>query len=148
MRKIGVMAIVVVVFFSCKKNENFSAALKPGQTDTSEIVGSWSLEASRIGFAVGNKDTSWKAANTAATIRFSSAGSFTSDAGYAYTYEQYDRYAFDSSAVGEFFMLTATVAPAGNFPNYHARVQLINKDALVISYMGVDYTPQELYIRK
>lgn len=147
MRKIGLLVISVVVIFSCKKSGGIH--LVPGPTDPTEILGNWQLEASRIGFAVGNKDTTWKSAAEPATIVFASAGVFSSDAGYAYKDEGYDRYAADTLAGGAGqFLLVATVLPMGNFPRYFARVQLINKDQLVISYMGVDYTPQELYKRK
>lgn len=145
MQKMALWMMAAAVFFSCKKGEGIR--LVPGPTDSTEIVGSWQLEASRIGFAVANKDTSWKPAGASATIAFASSGVFSSDGGYAYKDEQYDRYAYDSTAGGQ-FMLTATVVPSGNFPIYHAMVRLVNKDQLVISYMGVDYTPQELYVRK
>jgi hypothetical protein len=148
MRKIGLLVIpVVVVFFSCKKSTGIH--LVPGPTDPTEILGNWQLQASRIGFAVGNTDTTWKPSAEPAAIVFASSGNFSSDAGYAYKDEGYDRYAADtlSGGAGQ-FLLVATVPPTGDFPRYHARVQLINKDQLVISYMGVDYTPQELYTRK
>ena len=145
MRKIGLFILGAVVLFSCKKSGGIH--LVPGPTDSTEIVGNWVLEASRIGFAVGNQDTSWKPAVTSATILFASSGVFSSDGAYAYKDEQYDRYAYDPTAIGQ-FMLTATTVPSGNIPIYHAMVRLVNKDQLVISYMGVDYTPQELYTRK
>ena len=147
MRRIGLLIVAAAVFFSCKKGSGIH--IVPGPTDSGEIVGNWQLQASRIGFAVGNRDTSWKPASTPATIAFSTAGAFSYDAGYAYKNEQYDRYTADtlSGGAGQFF-LTATVPPTGDFPIYHARVQLVNQEQLVISYMGVDFTPQELYIKK
>ncbi|HVS95663.1 MAG TPA: hypothetical protein VHE54_04225 [Puia sp.] len=147
MRNLNMLAIAVVVFFSCRKSTDLSRALQPGLTDTTEIVGNWTLQASRIGFAIGNYDTSWRPATTHATIAFSSSGVFSSDGGYVYKNEQYDRYRWDSTG-GGVFQLIATVVPSGNFPIYHATVRLVNKDALVVTYMGVDYTPEELYERK
>lgn len=147
MQKIGWMFIAAVALFSCKKNEDFSAQLKPGPTDTAEIVGSWSLEASRTGFSLIDKDTTWKAAGTPATITFSTAGVFSADGGYAYKDQQYDRYIFDSTLIAD-FMLIATVVPSGNFPLYHGMVKLVNKDALIVTYMGVDLSYQELYRRQ
>lgn len=145
MRTFVVLALAAMVFFSCKKGQGIH--LVPGPTDSTDIVGEWKLEASRIGFAIANHDTTWRLATTTATISFSSSGQFASDAGYVYKDEQYDRYSADPLLAGQ-FRLVATVPPSGSFPIYHARVELINQDQLVISYMGVDYTPQELYIRK
>ena len=149
-RKIGILIIAAAVFFSCKKSDNFSSALKPGPTDTAEIVGSWTLLASRIGFAVGNHDTSWKTpAGTPSTVVFAASGAFTAYNNYVYKEEQYDRYSPDTTLLtGTQFQLIATVPPTGNVPIYHGHVQMVNKDALIITYMGVDYSPQELYVRE
>jgi hypothetical protein len=148
MRNFGVLAVLVMAFFSCKKGQGIH--LIPGPTDSTDIVGEWKLEASRIGFAIGNHDTSWQTATgTPANVGFAAAGVFVTDNNYAYKDEQYDRYIADTTLLtGTQFQLVATVLPSGNIPIYHGHVQMVNKDALIITYMGVDYSPQELYVRK
>jgi hypothetical protein len=148
MRTFSVLALAVLVFFSCKKGQGIH--LVPGPTDSTDIVGQWKLEASRIGFAIANHDTGWKTpAGSLAIVGFASSGAFTSDNNYAYKDEQYDRYIPDTTLLtGTQFQLVATILPTGNVPIYHGHVQMVNKDALIITYMGVDYSPQELYIRK
>lgn len=140
------LALALLLFSACKKGQNLAGYLKPGPVAQEDVLGTWKIKASRIGFAIGNPDTNWKETGGSALITFAASGIFSYNAAYDYANQQYDRYTGDTAAAGQ-FLLQATVTPSGNFPIYHASAKLINKNALEITYMGVDYTPQELYIR-
>lgn len=145
--RVRVMLVLALLLFSaCKKGQNLAGYFKPGPVSQGDVLGTWKIKASRIGFAVGNPDTSWQETGGSALITFATSGVFSFNATYVYADQKYDRYITDTAGAG-LFLLQATVAPSGNIPIYHASAKLINKNALEITYMGVDYTPQELYIR-
>jgi hypothetical protein len=162
MKKICLLLILPLFFVACKKHQTPPATkltlddyLRIGKTDSTEIVGNWKLVATKV-FRLVNPDTSWIPADTIhqpVWVVFAADRSFRFNGNYAFIDQQYDQYKTNDSAAFKLdsanFRLLATHRPTGgNFPIYLSpAVRQLNADALIITYMGVDYTPQELYIR-
>jgi hypothetical protein len=162
MKKISLLLILPLLFVACRKHQAPPATnltlddyLRPGKTDSSEIIGNWELVATKV-FRIANPDTSWIPADTIhqrALVVFAADRSFRFNGNYAFINQQYDQYKTNDSADLKIdsarFRLLATHPPTGgNFAIYPSpAVRQLNADALIITYMGVDYTPRELYIR-
>lgn len=162
MKKISLLLILPLFFVACKKHQASPATkptlddyLRPGKTDSTEIVGNWELVATRV-FRLVNPDFSWIQADTnhqRVLVVFGADRSFRFNGNYAFIDQQYDQYKTNDTADFKIdsasFRILATHPPTGgNFAIYPSpAVRQLNSDALTITYLGVDHTPQELYIR-
>jgi hypothetical protein len=126
--------------------------LKPGITDSSGISGSWILIAVRHYSVPNNTDTSWGLIDTIdskAVIGFSLDSIFTYNSNYSYQAQDYDRYNYLDTGIyasDPAFRIFATRPPTGAVPHLPSFARLLNADALVITYMGVDTGVEELYV--
>jgi hypothetical protein len=158
MKKLLIFFSVPLFLLACKKDQTASGInsyLKEGATDTTEIIGTWKLVALRA-LAFPHPDTNWVLADPflqQVLIGFSADRTFTFNDNYSFKNQLYDRYTTNDPTSYKYdsanFRLLATVTPTfDNGPIYRSpAVRQINPNTLLITYMGVDYTPQELYIR-
>lgn len=156
----GMFAFLCLLPMACNKNQNqtdsIAKCLVPGQTTNADLITKWQLIATRIRFSVANPDTNWVAVDGSAQkviIQFTPDSIFSYSDNYVWKDQLYDR--FKTIAQNEFnpdsanVRIYATVLPTGNIGIYQSvRAKLMNNVGLLVSYMSVDVSKQELYIRQ
>ena len=156
MKRVYPALAISIFLFSCRPSViapyDLNLLLKPGIADSAGISGSWILIATRHYSVPNNTDTNWKQIDTTqakAVIGFSLDSIFTYNNHYTYQAQDYDRYNYLDTGIyasDPAFRIFATRPPTGAVPHLPSFARLLNADALVITYMGVDTGVEELYV--
>ena len=156
MKRVYRALAIFIFFFSCRPSVtvpyDLKVLLKPGVTDSTKILGNWILIATRHYSVPNNTDTNWKPTDTTsarAVIGFSSDSIFTYNNNYTYPAQGYDRYNYLDTGIyasDPAFRIYAAPPPTGDVPHLPAFGRLLNADALIVTYMGVDAGEEDLYV--
>ena len=156
MKRVYPALAISIFLFSCSPSvtapQNLNSLLKPGITDSAGISGSWILIATRSYRVPNNTDTSWKPIDTTqarAVVGFSSDSLFTYNNHYTYPAQDYDRYNYLDTGIyasDPAYQIYAAPLPTGELISPPTFGRLLNANALIITYMGVDSGVEELYV--
>lgn len=154
MKRVYLPFVSLLFFFACKKSVNTSidltAFLQAASTDSTEIVGSWTLIATRHYNLSANVNTGWRTQDTTqqkVVVDFGADSTFTYNNNYAWPAENYNRYYLDTAlyAGHPVFRIYSTLVPIANVAEPHVVARLQNYKAMIITYMGIDAGDEELY---
>lgn len=156
MKRVYPAFAISMLLFACRPSviapSDLNSLLKPGITDSTGISGHWILMATRHYSVPNNTDTNWTQIDTTharAVIGFSADSIFTYNNNYTYQARDYNRYNYLDTgfyASAPAFRIFASLLPAGEVVSPPTFARLLNADALIITYMGVDAGEEELYV--
>ena len=144
MQKLYLVIGFSILLFSCRKSDPVMASNCNNLAGS--IIGHWDLVANRFYSVPGNPDPSWHPVDksNAVTIEFSTDSSFSYNANYNFTMNDYNRFTVIDSA--DLRIYTTSPPPGGNFPHYPSVfVKMNTPNEIVLTYMGVDAGLQEKY---